>query len=253
MVLSARPRGAEFSPEVAFEPALEFHAGLPETTVVMNTRIPVDLLAKLLVLAFMANAPFRDSAASWQAGNAAPTRSTIADPHKNFTEGEAALQRGDLDAAEVAFRKVLAADPRAGAAYANLGVIFMRRKEWDHALALLQKAARLEPKMAGVRLNIGLIKYRSGDYAGALAPLASVVRDQPESQQARYLLGLCNVFTEHMRMPLPPSCRSGRSNPAISCISMCWESRRTTPTEVNSTKRRLIACLRSAGTNPSFT
>jgi cytochrome c-type biogenesis protein CcmH/NrfG len=90
----------------------------------------------------------------------------------------------------------MAADRRAGAAYANLGVIAMRRKDWDHALSLLQRAAKLEPKMAGVRLDIGLVNYRRGDYAGAIAPLASVVRDQPDSQQARYLLGLCNVFTE---------------------------------------------------------
>jgi len=40
------------------------------------------------------------------------------------------LQSGDLQAAEDAFRKVLAADPKAGAAYANLGVIAMRRKQW---------------------------------------------------------------------------------------------------------------------------
>jgi len=129
--------------------------------------------------------------------NTATKSPALAEVQKTFTEGEAALQRGELETAEAAFRMVLAADPRSGAAYANLGVIAMRRKDWDHALSLLQKAERLEPKMAGIRLDIGLIKYRSADYAGAIAPLASVVRDQPESQQARYLLGLCDVFTEH--------------------------------------------------------
>src|ERR1700687_2277423 len=126
----------------------------------------------------------------------ATASSTAADLQKTFAEGEAALQRGELDAAEAAFRKVLAADPRAGAAYANLGVIAMRRKDWDHAISLLQRAEKLEPKMAGIRLNIGLVKYRRGDYAGAIAPLASVVRDQPDSQQARYLLGFAHVFTD---------------------------------------------------------
>src|SRR6266568_1665189 len=88
-------------------------------------------------------------------------------------------------------------DPRAGAAYSNLGVIAMRRKQWGHAIALLQKAEKLEPKMAGIRLNIGLVEYRRGNYGAAIAPLASVVREQPDSQQARYLLGLCQVFTKH--------------------------------------------------------
>src|SRR5690349_23185182 len=83
-----------------------------------------------------------------------------ADPKASFAEGQAALQRGDLDAAEADFHKVLSLDPRSGAAYANLGVIAMRRQQWDHALALLQKAQALDPKMTGIRLNIGLIKYR---------------------------------------------------------------------------------------------
>jgi len=48
-----------------------------------------------------------------------------------FTKGQTALQAGDLDVAEAAFRQVLSVDPRAGSAYANLGVIAMRRKEWD--------------------------------------------------------------------------------------------------------------------------
>ena len=118
------------------------------------------------------------------------------DPRTWFARGQTALQSGDLDAAEAAFRQVLAADPRAGSAYANLGVIAMRRKEWDHAITLLEKAEKLEPNMAGIRLNIGLVEYRRGNYAAAIAPLSSVLRDQPDSQQARYLLGLCQVFTK---------------------------------------------------------
>src|SRR5881296_1313304 len=119
------------------------------------------------------------------------------DPQAWFAKGQTALQNGDLDAAEAAFRRVLVADPRAGSAYSNLGVIAMRRKQWDHAIVLLQKAEKLEPKMAGIRLNIGLVEYRRGNYGAAIAPLASVVREQPDSQQARYLLGLCQVFTKH--------------------------------------------------------
>ncbi len=114
-----------------------------------------------------------------------------------FAQGQTALQAGDLEAAEAAFRRVLVADPRACSAYANLGVIAMRRKDWEHAIELLHRAEKLEPKMAGIRLNIGLVEYRRGNYAAAIAPLASVLRDQPDSQQARYLLGLCQVFTKH--------------------------------------------------------
>jgi tetratricopeptide (TPR) repeat protein len=112
-----------------------------------------------------------------------------------FAEGEAALRTGDLPLAEKKFRSVLTLDPQSGSAYANLGVIAMRRKQWDHALALLQKAHKLEPQIAGIELNIGLVQFHRANYAAAIEPLSSVVRDQPDSQQARYLLGLCQVFT----------------------------------------------------------
>jgi tetratricopeptide (TPR) repeat protein len=119
------------------------------------------------------------------------------DPQALFSKGQIALQNGDLDEAEKAFRQVIAIDPRAGGAYSNLGVIAMRRKDWDRALTLLEKAARLAPRVSGIRLNIGLVYYRQGNYVAAIPPLSAVLRDQPDSQQARYLLGLCNLFTQH--------------------------------------------------------
>jgi hypothetical protein len=70
-----------------------------------------------------------------------------------FSKGAAALQGGDLDGAEKAFRQVAAIDPITGGAYANLGVVAMRRKDWGHALSLLERAARLAPKVSGIRLN----------------------------------------------------------------------------------------------------
>src|SRR5712664_1200283 len=140
--------------------------------------------------------PAAEGAAESQSTSSLAGANQRMDPQAWFAKGQTALQTGDLDAAEAAFRQVLAADPRAGSAYANLGVVAMRRKNWDHAIKLLRKAETLEPKMAGIRLNIGLAEYRRGNYAAAIAPLASVVRDQPDSQQARYLLGLCQVFTK---------------------------------------------------------
>ena len=113
-----------------------------------------------------------------------------------FTQGEADLRAGELDRAEEDFKKVLAADPAAAGAYANLGVIAMRKQQWQHALELLRKANHLAPTVAGIRLNIGLVYYRQNEFQQAIAPFESVVRDQPESVQARYLLGLCYFFTE---------------------------------------------------------
>src|SRR6267154_1277001 len=154
------------------------------------------MISLLLAAAWPALATPEAKSITEQQSSPSPAANERMAPQTWFAKGQAALQAGELDAAEAAFYRVLAADPRAGSAYANLGVIAMRRKDWDHATMLLQKAKKLEPGMTGIRLNIGLVEYLRGNYAAAIAPLASVLRDQPDSQQARYLLGLCQVFTK---------------------------------------------------------
>lgn len=118
------------------------------------------------------------------------------DPAQIFARAENALGKGELQQAEVDFKRVLALDPRAAAAYANLGVIHMRRKQWDAALTNLRQAEKLAPTVPGIRLNMGLTYYRQGDYRHAIPPFESVVKDVPDSLQARYLLGQCYFFTD---------------------------------------------------------
>src|SRR5579872_5267440 len=113
-----------------------------------------------------------------------------------LAQGESSLRAGNLDAAEQAFRKALVLNPQLAGAYANLGVIEMRRRHWEQALALLKKAQRLAPRVAGIRLNVGLVYFRQNNFNAAIAPLLSVVRDQPAASQPRYLLGLCYFFTD---------------------------------------------------------
>jgi Flp pilus assembly protein TadD len=117
-------------------------------------------------------------------------------PRELFIQGENALRAGQLQRAEAAFRQVVAIDPQSAGAYANLGVIYMRRKQWNQALRMFRKADHLAPQVAGIRLNIGLVYYRQNDFKNAIPPFESVVRDQPDSSQARYLLGLCYFFTD---------------------------------------------------------
>ena len=64
------------------------------------------------------------------------------DPVKIFRAGQDALNQGRLDDAERDFRKIITQDPRQGGAYANLGVVYMRRKQWEKALDSLRKAER---------------------------------------------------------------------------------------------------------------
>lgn len=128
---------------------------------------------------------------------AAPTSETRpADPATLFQRGQEALAENRLDDAERDFKKVLQVDPQAGGAFANLGVVYMRRKQFAQALPVLQKAQQLLPQVAGIRLNIGLAYYRQNEFLKATPLFESVVRDQPNAPQPRYLLGLCYFFVE---------------------------------------------------------
>ena len=119
-----------------------------------------------------------------------------ADTAKLFQAGQDALNHGLLDEAERDFRQVLKVNPQLGGAYANLGVVYMRRKQWAKALENLRQAEHLLPQVAGIRLNIGLAYYRQNEFLKAIPPFESVVRDQPDAVQPRHLLGLCYFFTE---------------------------------------------------------
>ncbi len=119
-----------------------------------------------------------------------------ADPAQLFQAGQNALNQDRLEEAERDFRQVLALNPQAGGAYANLGVVYMRRKQWTKALQMLRKAEHLLPREAGIRLNIGLAYFRQNEFLKAIPPFESVVRDQPDALQPRHLLGLCYFFAE---------------------------------------------------------
>ncbi len=135
-----------------------------------------------------------------QAPSAAPRNAANAahsgDPAQIFQQGQDALKNGQLDEAERDFREVLKIDPQSGAAYANLGVVYMRRKQWPKALRELRQAQKLMPQVVGIQLNIGLSYYRQNEFLKAIPEFEAVVRGQPDALQPRYLLGLCYFFAE---------------------------------------------------------
>lgn len=112
-----------------------------------------------------------------------------------FRAGSEALQAGDLDSAERKFQSVLKCQPNAGA-YANLGVVYMRKQNWTAATRALKQAARLAPGMTGVRLNLALVAFRQGKYEEAVPVLKTVWREEPNAIQPAYLLGLSYFFTQ---------------------------------------------------------
>ena len=118
------------------------------------------------------------------------------EPAALFAAGTQALHDGNLDQAETDFKGVLRLDPSSAAAYSNLGVIAMRKKQWTTALERLHKAEHLDPSMAGVRLNVGLVYYRMNDFSAAAKAFSSLLASEPSSAQGRYLFGLSSFFSD---------------------------------------------------------
>ncbi|HEV2400969.1 MAG TPA: tetratricopeptide repeat protein [Candidatus Sulfotelmatobacter sp.] len=165
---------------------------------VSSARITLNIFSVIFLAGLLSGAMWGQSAQ-----NAPPTTHGASgvepvanDPATVFAKGQAALNGGKLDEAERDFRQVLELDPQAGPAYANLGVVYMRRKQWGKALQELRKAEKMMPQVVGIRLNIGLAYFRQNDFLKAIPPLEGVVSEQPQAVQPRYLLGLCYFFDD---------------------------------------------------------
>ena len=154
-----------------------------------SVRIKLGFRSRLLGLILLAAATGPASAQ-----NSGSTSAAKPQPALIFQRGQDALNHGRLNEAEHDFRQILTLDPKSGAAYANLGVVYMRRKQWTKALEMLRQAEHLLPQVAGIRLNIGLAYYRQYEFLLAIPEFESVVRDQPDALQPRYLLGQCYFF-----------------------------------------------------------
>jgi Flp pilus assembly protein TadD len=57
--------------------------------------------------------------------------------------------------AEVLFKKALDMEPNYAEAYANLGALYAKFKQFDKAIALYQNSIKLKPKYAGAYTNLG--------------------------------------------------------------------------------------------------
>jgi len=164
---------------------------------VSSARITVQHNVRLLLLLFSTlGFTFPGVAHAVPQAATNPTSQGSSNPAEVFQRGQESLKNGNLDDAERDFRRVLQLDPGSGAAYANLGVVQMRRRQWNKALEDLHKAEKLMPEVSGIRLNIGLAYYRQNEFLKAIPPFESVVRDQPDAVQPRYLLGLCYFFAD---------------------------------------------------------
>lgn len=110
----------------------------------------------------------------------------------------ALLKRGELAAAEVHFRQLLAADPRHLDALQLLGVIEYQKGRFAAAAELLQRALGMAPEAAGLHCNLGLALQQLGRLEQALACQERALMLKPDFAEAFNNRG--NVLRDLMRL-----------------------------------------------------
>lgn len=101
-------------------------------------------------------------------------------------------QAGNLDAADAAYRRILAASPDDSNALHYLGLIAFQKKNYSDAVSLIEQAIRINAETPAFHCNLGNAYMRLLNYEAASGAYANACRLDPQFGVA--LLGLCNAY-----------------------------------------------------------
>lgn len=105
-----------------------------------------------------------------------------------YTEAKAAEARGDFDSAVARYQSILQLEPRLGAAYNNLGALYVKQRQYAKAAAILKKGLEVDPSMSSASALLGISLYEMQQYADARRPLEVALRSNPKDDNAELML-----------------------------------------------------------------
>jgi len=111
------------------------------------------------------------------------------------SEGMKALEAGKYDAAEQAFQKAIAADPKDFTAHFNLALAYGFEHKDADGIAEYKKTLELRPKLYEAELNGGILLLRQKNPAEALPLFQDAVAQKPKEYRPRYYLAECRLQT----------------------------------------------------------
>jgi len=107
---------------------------------------------------------------------------------ERYAQAKSAQAKGDLASAAAKYEELLQLAPNLGAAYNNLGALYLQQREYKKAAAVLEKGLKLDPKMASASALLGISLYEMGDYVDARRNLESALRANPKDHNAELFL-----------------------------------------------------------------
>jgi tetratricopeptide (TPR) repeat protein len=105
-----------------------------------------------------------------------------------YAQAKAAQVQGDLAGAAAKYEELLRVAPNLGAAYNNLGALYLQLREYKKAAAVLERGLKLDPKMPSASALLGISLYEMGDFANARRHLESALRANPKDNNAELFL-----------------------------------------------------------------
>jgi Flp pilus assembly protein TadD len=110
-----------------------------------------------------------------------------------FAEAVALQQKGEVDGAIAAYRKLLNVLPRNVEARSNLGAALARQGQIEEAIQQYREALAVDPGRTAVRLNLAVALQKAGRVTDATTELQQVVRERAEDRTATILLAECHA------------------------------------------------------------
>ncbi|MGI8769895.1 MAG: tetratricopeptide repeat protein [Acidobacteriaceae bacterium] len=120
----------------------------------------------------------------------AQSASTADDPRVAtlYSEAKAAQSGGDEATAIAKYNELLKISPDLAPAYNNLGMLYIKQREYPQAADVLRKGLKIAPGMSSASALLGMALYQMGNYADARAPLEAALRANPADNNAQLLL-----------------------------------------------------------------
>lgn len=114
-----------------------------------------------------------------------------------LAQGSAALQHGQLLAAQTAFEQAVSAAPQQAEAYFGLGLVTLRQGKVSEAAHALQQATDLNPTLGGAHLFLGIAQYQLGQTEASLKDLRAELDLHPDNPEALTWLGIVALNSGH--------------------------------------------------------
>jgi tetratricopeptide (TPR) repeat protein len=110
-----------------------------------------------------------------------------------YAEARSAQAAGNLAEAAKRYEAILAIAPKLGAAYNNLGSIYIQLREFRKAAEVLQKGLKINPSMPSASALLGIAQYEMGAYREAEQQLTAALRANPSDKNAEIYLARTHI------------------------------------------------------------